>query len=55
MIYNLKTDHTSNHRVEIVCKIILVIEEELFHDMDWTDGDTFPTKLSKRANNRANQ
>ena len=37
------------------CKIILVIEEELFDDINLTYSSTFPMSQIKRAKTRVNQ
>ena len=45
---NKKSDHTSNDEVKLFCGNIVVIEEEWFDDMNWTDDATFSTALIKR-------
>ena len=50
-----QSDHTSNGKVKTVHKIIVVIEEEWFDDMNLTDGATFTMDLIKRAKNMVNQ
>ena len=50
-----KSDHTSDHNVQLFSKNIVVIEEEWFADTNLTDGAIFPTALIKRAKSRINQ
>ena len=55
MKHNKKSDHTSNNEVKPFRKIIVVIEEEWFDAINFTDGATFPTDLIKLAKTRVNQ
>ena len=50
-----KSDHSSNNKVELSWKNIVVVEEEWFSDMDLTDGATFPMSLIKRTKYRFNR
>ena len=50
-----KSDHTSDHKVQLFSKNIVVIEEEWFADTNLTDGAIFPMSLIKRAKSRFNQ
>ena len=50
-----KSDHSSNNKVELSWKNIVVVEEEWFADMDLTDGATFPMALTKQSKSRSNQ
>ena len=48
-------DHTSNDKVDFFRKIIVVIEEKCFDDMNLTYGATSPTALIKRAKTGCNK
>ena len=52
---NKQSDHTSNDKVQIFRESVVVIEEELFDDVNLTDGTTFLAALIKRAKTRGNK
>ena len=55
-IYFLKqSDHTSNDKVLKNQESAVLVEEEWFNYMNWTDGATFMTALIKFAKTRVNQ
>ena len=50
----IESDHTSNDKVKLFRKNVVVLGEGWFDYMNLTDGVTFPTDLIKRAKYRSN-
>ena len=50
-----RSDNSPKNKVKTFHENIVVVEAEWFSDISLTDGDTFPTALTKRAKLRLNQ